>query len=59
MKKYRELYNLDPSVRLGVYLSEEESIDVQSERIYESVKADVFAVRLQEIAWEQFRLVHR
>jgi hypothetical protein len=59
MKKYRELYGLDPSVRLEVYLSEEESIDVQSERIYESVKADVFAVRLQEIAWEQFRLVHR
>jgi hypothetical protein len=59
MKKYKELYSLDPSVRIEVYLSDEESIDVQSEKIYESVKADVFAMRLQEIAWEEFRVVHR
>lgn len=59
MKKYRELYTLDPSLRLEVYLSDEESICKQSEKIFESVKSDVFAMRLQQVAWEEFRVVQR
>ena len=55
MTKYRELYNLDPSLRLKIDLSDKESSQTQSEKLFAAVQPDIFTTRLLQTAWEEFR----
>ena len=55
MTKYRELYNLDPSLRLEIDISDKESSHVQSEKLFAAVQSDVFTTRLLQTAWEEYR----
>lgn len=55
MTKYRELYNLDPSMRLKIDLSGKESSQEQSKKLFAAVQPDIFTTRLLQTAWEEFR----
>ena len=46
---------LDPSLRMDIQLSRDLSNYLLSEKLWDALKADVFTVRLRQIAWESFR----
>ena len=50
-----ELYNLDPSNRVEVTLYDNEEAGQHGEKLFESVKNDLFMIRLKQIAWGFYR----
>jgi hypothetical protein len=54
MKKYKELYNLDPTFHLDVQLSAEEDNDVHTQSLFHALRSDLFTFKLQQIAWDTF-----
>ena len=55
MLKYQELHNLDPSSRLDVILLENDDVQEQSEKLFEALRNDIFTIKFQQIAIEEYK----
>lgn len=47
-----ELYSLDPTYRIDISFSGTEDVKSRSEKIYNSIKDDVFIMRLRQLTWD-------
>ena len=55
MFKYKELYDLDPSLYLDIAVSDEDGLYVQSQKLFAAVRNDRFYARLHQLAWEEYK----
>ena len=55
MLKYQALHNLDPSSRLNVILLENDDVQEQSEKLFEALRNDIFTIKFQQIAIEEYK----
>lgn len=54
MQKVDELYNFDPSSRVDVALYESDTTEQQASQIFDSIKDDIFGIRLRQLLWQEY-----
>ena len=59
MARFKKLSCLDPSSRLDISLSKEDSPYEQSEKIYAALHSDIVTSNLLNLAWDEFVLQRR